>query len=74
MTMGADVIWTTADLPPPPGLEVLPTALFGLTITTLPALPVAVLAAAMVADVDMSPATAAKDDWNWLFSKLATAC
>ncbi len=73
--MVPDVIWTTADLPPPPpGLDVLPAALFGLTMTTLPALPVAELAAAAVADVDMSPATAAKEAWNWPFSKPATAC
>jgi hypothetical protein len=39
MTIVPDVIWTTADLPPPPGFDVNLVDLFGFTITTLPALP-----------------------------------
>jgi hypothetical protein len=65
MMIVPDVIWTTADLPPPPpGFDVDLVDLFGFTITTLPALPEAEYAAAAVAEVDRSPATAAKEAWN----------
>jgi hypothetical protein len=55
------VIWTNDDIAPPWPDEVERVAALGLTITTLPAELAALEAAASVAAVERSPATAAND-------------
>jgi ABC-type branched-subunit amino acid transport system substrate-binding protein len=58
IVMAPAVIWTSAVVPPAPGFVAVFDDLFGLTITTLPAAPAADEAAALIAAVERSPATA----------------
>ena len=69
-----ELIWKNAVEPPPPGFVLVRLPTLGFTTTTLPTEVFAEFVAAIVAAVERSPETAAKEFWKPSSSKLATAC